>query len=319
VAPEPVPAARHAVIAGVNKAGTTSLFVSLAEHPDVAPSAVKEPRYFLPLRWGRPLPPFSEYEAHFRGARPGALRLEASPSYLYGGAPVAAAIDEHLPGVRVVVVLREPVARAVSFFTYQKTRLRIPADLPFADYLAEARALGERLYTDPACEPWFAEAGGRYADHLPAWWERFGTARLRILFFEELVADPVGELDRLARWLDLDPDRFPRRGLHRENRTTGYRRAGLQRLALAVNDRGERVLRRVPALKRALRSIYYRVNGRPIGERIPEEVLADLTARYEEPNRRLAAALTAAGVRLPDWLRDAAGAGDPGVRSTLTR
>jgi len=31
-----------AVIAGVNKAGTTSLFVSLSEHPDVVASAIKE-------------------------------------------------------------------------------------------------------------------------------------------------------------------------------------------------------------------------------------------------------------------------------------
>src|SRR6478609_9151913 len=45
------------VIAGVNKAGTTSLFVSLSEHPQVAPSAVKESRHFLPARYGRPVPP----------------------------------------------------------------------------------------------------------------------------------------------------------------------------------------------------------------------------------------------------------------------
>ena len=37
-----------AIIAGVNKAGTTSLFVSLSTHPDVAPSSIKETGYFLP-------------------------------------------------------------------------------------------------------------------------------------------------------------------------------------------------------------------------------------------------------------------------------
>jgi hypothetical protein len=40
------PQRADAVIAGVNKAGTTSLFVSLSTHPDVAPSAIKETRYF---------------------------------------------------------------------------------------------------------------------------------------------------------------------------------------------------------------------------------------------------------------------------------
>ena len=46
-----------AIIAGVNKAGTTSLFVSLSTHPDVAPSSIKETRYFLPARYGQSLPP----------------------------------------------------------------------------------------------------------------------------------------------------------------------------------------------------------------------------------------------------------------------
>ena len=52
------PPRTDAVIAGVNKAGTTSLFVSLSTHPDVAPSAIKETRYFLPARYGQPLEPF---------------------------------------------------------------------------------------------------------------------------------------------------------------------------------------------------------------------------------------------------------------------
>jgi len=307
---------RHAVIAGVNKAGTTSLFVSLGEHPRVVASRVKETRYFLPVRWGRPLPPFEHYEAQFPPAPPGSVRLEASPSYFYGGAPLARAIAEHLPGARIVVVLREPVARAVSFFRYQKTRLRIPADLSFADYLAEAHALGDRLYTDPACEPWFAEAGGRYADHLPGWIEVFGPGAVRILWFEDLVADPAGELGRLAEWLGLDPALLPRRGLAAENRTTGYRVAGLQRLALAFNDRGERLLRRVPGVKRALRRLYYRLNGRELAEEIPGAVLAELAARYEEPNRRLAGFLASWGVPAPGWLPAAdpgSGAGRAGV------
>ena len=40
------------VIAGVPKAGTTSLFNYLAQHPDICPSDVKETRYFEPLRYG---------------------------------------------------------------------------------------------------------------------------------------------------------------------------------------------------------------------------------------------------------------------------
>src|SRR5262245_42062490 len=59
------PIGRDVVIAGVNKAGTTSLFVSLSEHPDIAPSAVKETRFFLPARYGRPLESAADYDELF--------------------------------------------------------------------------------------------------------------------------------------------------------------------------------------------------------------------------------------------------------------
>jgi hypothetical protein len=114
----------YAVIAGVNKTGTTSLFVSLSTHPAIAPSAMKETRYFLPARYGQPLDAPSEWEHYFTNARAGQLRLEDTPSYFYGGAEVATAIADHLTNVKVIVLFREPVGRAVSFFTYQKVRLR---------------------------------------------------------------------------------------------------------------------------------------------------------------------------------------------------
>ena len=72
-------------IAGVNKAGTTSLFVSLSTHPDVAPSSIKETRYFLPARYGEPLAPVSVWNDFFAGEADLPVRLEATPSYFYGG------------------------------------------------------------------------------------------------------------------------------------------------------------------------------------------------------------------------------------------
>jgi len=64
----------NAIIAGVNKAGTTSLFVTLAEHPDVAPASVKETKYFLPARWGQPLDPRAVYETYWECADSASVR-----------------------------------------------------------------------------------------------------------------------------------------------------------------------------------------------------------------------------------------------------
>ena len=296
------PRRTDAIIAGVNKAGTTSLFVSLSTHPDVAPSSIKETRFFLPARYGDALLPTAEWDAYFADAGDRPVHLEATPSYFYGGAAVAEAMRARLVDPHALVVLREPVSRALSFFTYQKIRLRFPADYPITDYLATADRLTAAEFQDAENEKYMAFRGGCYADFLPGWLDVLGADHVRIVDFDRLVGNQVATLHETAAWLGLDPARFPADALSSENRTTGYKSQGFQRVALAGNDRLERVLRRHPDVKRKLRAFYYRINGRPTGEDVPESVRADLAARYEEPNARLAQQLDAAGIALPGWL-----------------
>jgi hypothetical protein len=299
------PGRTDAVIAGVNKAGTTSLFVSLSTHADVAPSSIKETRFFLPARYGEPLPPAADWDAYFAEAGDRPVHLEATPSYFYGGAAVAEAMRTRLVDPRALLVLREPVSRAISFFTYQKIRLRFPADYPVTDYLSAADRLTADDFQDPDNEKYMGFRGGCYADFLPGWLRVLGPDHVRIIDFDALVRDQVATLHDTATWLGLDPTRFPAGALSSENRTTGFRSEGFQRVALAGNDRLERVLRRHPETKRKLRAFYYRLNGRPTEEHIPESVRAQLAARYQEPNRRLAQQLEAAGIALPGWLASA--------------
>ena len=293
---------RYAIIAGVNKAGTSSLFVSLSTHPAIAASAIKETRYFLPARYGRPLEPASVWESYFAGAPDRAVRLEATPSYFYGGAALAECMNGRLPTSKVVLVFREPVARAISFFAYQKTRLRLPSEMPMADYLAIADRLTADDFLDPENEKYMAFRGGCYADFLPGWLDTLGADRIAVVAFEDLIGEPAPVLRKLATFVDVDPDAFPDDALSSENRTVGYRNARLQRLALGANDRLERFFRRQPGIERRLRTVYYRVNGRARAESVPPSVRDDLAARYEEPNARCAALLTSAGYPLPAWL-----------------
>jgi hypothetical protein len=300
----------NTVIAGVNKAGTTSLFVSLAAHPAVAAASVKETRYFLPLRYGLPLEPVSLYEDYYRAAGDRPVRLEATPAYFYGDAPLVAAMEQLLGPARAIVVFREPVSRLISFFTSQKARLRIDSDMTLARYLEVADALSDEAFLDPANERWFGFRGGLYADHMPYWVDGFGP-RLRVLFFDDVVGRPADVLRDVAGWLGIDPAAFPDPELSSENRTTGYKNRRAQEFALAFNDRFEKFLRRHRGLKDRLRSTYYRLNGRSAREPIPESLRAELSERYREPNERLVRQLRDAGVQglgdgLPAWLQPAA-------------
>jgi hypothetical protein len=301
------------LIAGVNKAGTTSLFVSLSEHPRVAPSAVKETRFFLPARYGKPIPPADVYDSYFTVTPQTQVRLEATPSHFYGGAPLARAIDQTLPDARIVVVLREPVARTISFFQYQKTRLRIPSDQTIEEYLAHAATLTDADFQDPANERYFAVEGSRYADFLPGWLEVFGSERLRIIDFDDMTRDTGKVLRDAATWMGIDPLLLPADALSSENRTMAYKSRRMQKVALGVNDRFERVFRRYPGVKRRMRGVYFKLNGQSPGSRIDDEVRDELAARFRGPNQVLADQLRGAGFSLPAWVAaaDARTSGSP--------
>jgi len=136
----------HFVIAGAPKAGTTALHAALATHPDLYLSPVKEPKYYLTD--GRPPPRSShrgpgdahsaqewvwrreDYRMLFDGAPAGAVRGESTPFYLYDRAahPRLAA---DVPGIKVIVVVRDPVDRAYSNWAH----LRADGLEPVADFL----------------------------------------------------------------------------------------------------------------------------------------------------------------------------------------
>jgi hypothetical protein len=268
---------------------------------------VKETKYFLPARWGQPLDARAVYETYWDDAGAAPVRLEATPAYFSGGRALVAKVREVCGRPKIIVVLREPVSRLLSYFAFQQARLRIPETMTLDEYLARADARSVDDFHDPENEVYFGARGGVYADYLPDWSTEFDTDLL-VLFFDDLVLRPGETIARAASFLGVDPARLSGSGLSSENRTTGFRSSRFQRVALDMNDRFEPFLRRHHDLKRRLRGAYFRVNGRPLPVAVSEGERAALAGRYTEPNARLAEQLTAMSVtELPSWLSTRAG------------
>lgn len=291
----------NALIAGVNKAGTTTLFTRLTGHPDVCGSTIKETCYFLPKATGQSLPPLEQYTNRFRHHKTESVVLEATPGYFYGGVPLIDAICATLGTPKIIIVFRDPVDRFFSFFKAQQTALQLPVDLMVSTYIKECQRRRSELSLR-ANHEYFGLRGGEYADFLPSWVNAFRST-LRILFFDDLVERPNELLSGLSSWLDIDPGPLDDPNQFVENQTAGFRFSGLQRVALTVNRKLEPSLRRYPGVKRTLRSAYRRVNGRSDPLHVSRELRDSLVEYYRPYNTRLGAQLQSLGVKnLPPWL-----------------
>src|SRR3954466_13605025 len=83
----------NALIIGVSKAGTTSLFDYLTQHPEVAGSKPKETLFFSDLVYSDfTLPPIRNYRRFFRHTGAARIVMEASPNYWYGGRRLLSAL-----------------------------------------------------------------------------------------------------------------------------------------------------------------------------------------------------------------------------------
>jgi Sulfotransferase domain len=291
------------IIAGVGKAGTTSLFWYLSQLPDVCPSDVKEIQYFTPLSEGDGvLPPLGDYAKHFRAAHGERYRLEASPQYFHGGRVIVDAMRHTLDRPRVIVMLRDPVARLWSQFRFMRSRLAdLPDGMTFDDYVAKCRQVHDQA--EPFSQEnrlyWTIE-GGCYVNYLDPWVDGFGDD-LRVVFFEQMATLPEEVTRDVSTWLGLDPAAAARVNYTVENRTIRYRSKLLQRVALAANKEGALGGRR--RLKEPLRRLYYRLNRKAEAEEMSHATRAELQGVFAPANEALAARLRGLGYEeLPDWL-----------------
>jgi hypothetical protein len=273
------------LVIGAPKAGTTSLHRTLGRHRDVFVPDNKEPCYFglddgvVPTFCGPgddrhviavTVSHRADYEALFAEAQPGQLAGECSTQHLSmaGAAERAAAL---VPTAKIIAVLREPADRAYSHWS-MKTGLGLEP-LSFA---AALDAEDERLAAGWApC--WGYRTEGCYAAQLVPWRARFGDDQLRVLLFDDFLADQASFVRQIFEFLGVDPDLATDTDAH-FNKSGAVRSTTLQQLLrtrwLATTAR--RLLPRA-ARQRAVKAIQDANRPPP-----PREVIARLRESYRD-------------------------------------
>ena len=197
------------LIAGVQKGGTTALFEYLRDMADVAVSRVKETHFFddEARDWARP--DYADYHALFDDPE-GQPCGEATPIYSYWPGCLER-IRAYNPAIKLILMLRDPVARACSHWRMEFARGA--ETKPFAWCIRQGR---KRLFS---ARPWghhrefsYVERGF-YAEQLERLYSLFPSDQALVLKSEDLRADPAPTLEAVRGFLGLPSAASP---IHRE-------------------------------------------------------------------------------------------------------
>lgn len=248
------------LIAGAGKAGTTSLYTYLDQHPGTCMSAIKEPDFFsedvgqdqgasrdAPYRSGQFYRGIGWYESLFSHCSPQNPRGEASGYLARRDAP--ALIRSFIPDVRLVFILRNPIDRALSHY-WQSVRNgeRLP---PFDDAVKSLH---------PSIRRYLHQ--GSYAEHLERFFSQFSGEQILLLIFDDLVMDPRSVVGRTLEHIGVDPVLLDLNVSYAPMNQASVPRS---RLLRRVAQRGSRAMKAAP-MPPLLEAAVWRV-GRAINER----------------------------------------------------
>lgn len=183
------------LIIGAPKAGTTSLYDYLREHPDIFMPRLKEARFFgydgQGSRQKFPVQSREEYEALFEDVRGETAIGEATPHYLVY--PQAAGrIHALIPQARLIASLRNPVDRSFSVYQMNMRNKDANRGVPYLEALKADRNSQET-----------------YAEQLERYFALFPREQIRIILLEELETKPEKTVQSLFSFLGVDPGYRP--------------------------------------------------------------------------------------------------------------
>jgi hypothetical protein len=216
------------IVIGAQKAGTTSLFRYLKEHPEISMPQEKEVPFFC---WDAAYERgFDSYMANLRNemvADPARKWGTSTPHYMSGSVyqsvdeaarngyderTVPARIQTTLPDVRLIAILRDPVERALAGHreAIMKGHDRRSFDeairqLLAPEALADARARSQHLETGYVV--W-----GEYGRILAGYFDVFPREQLLVVFTADLERAPTEVLGRIQRFIGVQDVELPNVG-----------------------------------------------------------------------------------------------------------
>ncbi len=192
------------LIIGVQKAGTTSIYNYLKQHPQVYMSPVKETGFFerdweqeptdVQRRKKNGIVTWNQYQELFGPATDKHIALgEASPNYMFHYRAASKQIQRRLPNAKLIAVLRNPVQRACSDYL-MNMRDAIGKQTPLAE---QVRNRGNSSYV---------LLKGNYYDQIKHFIDVFGHQQVDVFLHDDLRKDSQQFMQTMYQSIGVNPD-----------------------------------------------------------------------------------------------------------------
>lgn len=255
----------HFIIGGTEKAGTTSIFSYLSTHPEVCGSFVKETDFFRNDCTGESEIDLKNYSNFFSKCDSNArVKMEASPGYLAAGVDVVKNMYTLVPDAKILFILRSPIDRLYSSYSFHVSKLNIDESISFEDYVRKCISYdaNEKTAEELGIGDWYLKAfrAGDYYHHLKEYYSIFSESQIKIVLYEDLKNDVLGLMQSICEFIDVSPDYFDKYEFNKVNVTFSSKNKFVHKFAMLFNEKTEGFLRQRPGLKRRLVGLYKKFN-----------------------------------------------------------
>ena len=200
------------LIIGAPKAGTSSLYAYLKQHPEIYMSPIKEPHFFMlenkeinfrgpgdKERFKFAVHRIEDYQKLFAGVKNEIAVGEASTTYL-GSERAPERIKQYIPDVKLIAVLRNPVDAAYASFLH----LLRDGDEFIDDFSMALQAEQERIQKNWGLI-WHYQQRNFYYAQVKRYFEIFNKEQIKIYIYEEFKENPRSVLYEIFDFLGVDP------------------------------------------------------------------------------------------------------------------
>ena len=193
------------LLGGTSAGGTSFLSALLLQHPEVyMPREMRPEPHFFFKSWEYDRGVSYYLKRWFDNVPTSAAAVgERSSSYLYGGSETASKIVRHLPAVKMVFVLRDPVQRAWANYRY--TVLEGLEDLDFESALASETdriVAASGIWSE--IQPHDYTGRGFYGRQLLGFLEHIDRSSIHVIKSEHLRDDTEATLASVCSFLGVD-------------------------------------------------------------------------------------------------------------------